>query len=400
MDNINDTELIQLNTQKDHSDTQFTAEILSSSSSYYSIMEFITKQYIEQNGDVNKLMFSHVEQLKAHNELVYYFPENTKITIDYKGNFVTCEANTISSDHGTNTHVKFLSCLTIVVKTKEVLDNLILDMYKIQKSLTVKSFDVKSQNWRFIGALQSRPEESIVMDKKILSNLFEDIELFCSKESEDDYNKFGQIYKRNYLFFGVPGSGKSSLVNVIANKFKRSIYVLSFDPNLTDNSLIIAMSSINDKNGILLIEDLDCIFQNRDDNNKSNVSFSTLLNVLDGISSPRGLITIVTCNHTNKFDKALLRPGRINMMVEFTRITKQQLVDLLNIHSLNLAKETVNKIYSMCVEKELVTAMISEFLFRYRRKKFSDDEYINLFEKYLEEINPVFTKKTAAGIYG
>lgn len=400
MDDINDTEMIQLNTQKDHNDTQFTAEILSSSPSYYSIMEFITKQYIEQNGDVNKLMFSHVEQLKAHNELVYYFPENTKITIDYKGNFITCEANTISSDHGTNTHVKFLSCLTIVVKTKEVLDNLILDMYKTQKSLSVKSFDVKSQNWRFIGALQSRPEESIVMDKKILSNLFEDIELFCSKESEEEYDRFGQIYKRNYLLYGKPGSGKSSLVNIIANKFKRSIYVLCFDPNLTDNSLMIAISSINDKNAILLVEDLDCIFHNRDDDNKSNVTFSTLLNVFDGVSSPRGLITIVTSNHVEKLDKALLRPGRIDMMVEFGNMTKQQLMDLLNIYTLGLKKETINKIYSLCVEKELVTAMISGFLFRYRREKLLDDEYVKYFEKYLKEIDPVFSKKGPNGIYG
>lgn len=382
---------------------QFTAEILSSSSSYYQIMEFITKQYIEQNAGTNgpnKLMFSHVEQLKAHNELVYYFPENTKITIDYKGDLIECEAKTISSDHGTNNHVKFLSCLTLVLKSKDILDNLILDMYKTQKSLNVKSFDVKSQNWRFIETLQSRPEESIVMDKKILSNLFEDIELFCSKESEEEYDRFGQVYKRNFLLHGVPGSGKSSLVKVIANKFKRSIYTLSFDPSLTDNSLMVAISSINDKNAILLIEDLDCIFQNRDDNNKSNVTFSALLNVLDGISSPKGLIIIITCNHVDKFEKALLRPGRINMMIKFTRITKTQLVDLLKIHSLNLEKEIINKIFTLCVEKDLVTATISEFLFRHRRKKLSDAEYLNLFEEYLEEINPVFVKKTATGMFG
>lgn len=382
-------------------DEQFTAEILSSSSSYYSIMEFITKKYIEQNEtNCSKLMFSHVEQLKAHNELVYYFPENTKITIDYNGDSITCEAKTISSDHGTNNHVKFLSCLTIKVKSKEILDNLILDMYTIQQTLSVKSFNAKTQNWSYVGTLQCRPEESIVMDKKILSNLFKDIELFCSKESEKEYDKFGQTYKRNYLFYGKPGSGKSSLVNVIANKFKRNIYILCFDPNLTDNSLMTAISSINDKNGILLIEDIDCIFQNRDDNNKSNVTFSTLLNVLDGVSSPRGLITIVTSNHVDKLDKALLRPGRVDMMVEFSNMVRQQLIDLLKIYSLDLKKETIDKIYSMSVEKELVTAMISGFLFRYRREKLSDDEYIKLFEQYLKEINPVFQKKIGSGLYG
>ena len=46
------------------------------------------------------------------------------------------------------------------------------------------------------------------------------------------------------------------------------------------------------------------------------VSLSTLLNVLDGLASPEGRLLIMTTNHIECLDPALIRPGRVDMKAE------------------------------------------------------------------------------------
>jgi mitochondrial chaperone BCS1 len=67
---------------------------------------------------------------------------------------------------------------------------------------------------------------------------------------------------------------------------------------------------------IILMEDIDAIFVGRSSVNKnSNVSFSGLLNAIDGIRSQEGRILILTTNHKEKLDPALLRPGRCDLQI-------------------------------------------------------------------------------------
>lgn len=47
------------------------------------------------------------------------------------------------------------------------------------------------------------------------------------------------------------------------------------------------------------------------------VSLSTLLNVLDGLASPEGRVLIMTTNHIERLDPALIRPGRVDTKVKF-----------------------------------------------------------------------------------
>lgn len=60
---------------------------------------------------------------------------------------------------------------------------------------------------------------------------------------------------------------------------------------------------------------------------QSDLSFSGLLNVLDGVSSQEGRILIMTTNHKSALDDALIRPGRVDIDIEFRNsdrsITKQ-----------------------------------------------------------------------------
>ena len=62
------------------------------------------------------------------------------------------------------------------------------------------------------------------------------------------------------------------------------------------------------------------------ENTNGKISLSALLNVIDGVSSSEGRVLIMTTNHIEKLDPALIRPGRVDMKVKF---------DLANTHMLS-----------------------------------------------------------------
>ena len=57
------------------------------------------------------------------------------------------------------------------------------------------------------------------------------------------------------------------------------------------------------------------------DNNDDNNNLSFFLNILDGINECPGRIIIMTTNYPKLLDKALIRPGRIDLICEFTKCT-------------------------------------------------------------------------------
>ena len=77
---------------------------------------------------------------------------------------------------------------------------------------------------------------------------------------------------------------------------------------------------------IILLEDIDALFVERHSVDRNSgghhrggrVSFSGLLNALDGVRSQEGRISFMTTNHREKLDPALLRPGRADVHIEFT----------------------------------------------------------------------------------
>jgi chaperone BCS1 len=67
-----------------------------------------------------------------------------------------------------------------------------------------------------------------------------------------------------------------------------------------------------------------------DTNNESSskISLSGLLNVIDGVATHEGRILIMTTNHPEKLDPALIRAGRVDMQISFTYATASQIKSL------------------------------------------------------------------------
>jgi chaperone BCS1 len=91
---------------------------------------------------------------------------------------------------------------------------------------------------------------------------------------------------------------------------------------------------ITPERSIVLLEDIDAAFNRRvqtsEDGYKSAVTFSGLLNALDGVASAEERIIFMTTNHFDKLDPALVRPGRVDVKELLDDATPEQVERLFN----------------------------------------------------------------------
>lgn len=355
---------------------------------YTSTLTYITKIYIEQNKKINCLNLQvHNIDGKNEDEVKYRIPEEIEITIKYEGIDIICKNMKTSRDHGSPFGIVREHTLCLNCKSSDIIEKLIIKAYhdyNIYHDMTIHIYDVNANSWKRIGYVHKRKSETVIMDNNIKVDLLNDIDDFI--KSKEDYEYFGQQYKRNYLFHGNPGTGKTSLVSVIATILKRNIYIINFSKEITDTALITSIANINNNDAILLLEDIDCVCRNRNEINAS-INFSTLLNILDGVNKPSGLITILTTNHIDKLDKALIRPGRIDKKIAFTTITNEQITKLLELYKIDISTNIINDLYKKSKSNNLTTSSLSEFLFRHRKcNTLNNDNILNYFVTYINEI--------------
>ena len=171
------------------------------------------------------------------------------------------------------------------------------------------------QDWRPFGQpRRRRPLNSVVLSEGISSHLLADLKDFLANEKW--YQSRGIPYRRGYLLDGPPGGGKSSFVQALASELGYNICVLSLSEGwLTDDRFNHLLNSLPERS-FLLLEDIDATGPARDDKSTENVggrlSFSGLLNALDGVTSAEERIIFMTTNHRERLDPALIRPGRVD----------------------------------------------------------------------------------------
>jgi len=368
---------------------RFTLLVSSTNTNFYDINRYIGKLYTEQyigTSEFSDLRLCEIEKNRKNTKIHYIIPYNKIINIQFNDNIISCKLYKVSNEHGTSFGVVYLSELSLTADSESILEEFLNVSVETEKKLSIYHYNSKDEYWKRFGTIQNRDEKTLIIDIIVKDTLINDVDSFI--KSEKDYIKYGIPYKRNYLFYGKPGTGKTSLAKILANKTHRSIYIISFDNHLTDNGLFNAVNNIKNDNSILLLEDIDCIFQSRTQNlSNSSISFSSLLNVLDGISSSYGLITIITTNYANKLDSALIRPGRVDMMIKFSTISKEQINGLLNLYECKYSSKNINQICKICKNKQLTASTLSGFLFRNRHNNLDDTNIIKVFNEYLDEIS-------------
>jgi len=185
--------------------------------------------------------------------------------------------------------------------------------------------------WEKALSKKPRPLESVILDEDLAEGLVEDAREFLG--ASEWYASVGIPYRRGYLLHGPPGCGKTSFCQALAGELKLDVCMLTLaNKNLDDNGLAENLREAP-SNAIVLLEDVDAVFVDRavqTGANNDGVTFSGLLNAIDGVASQEGRLFFMTTNHLDKLDPALVRPGRCDVKVELRKASHKQATQLFD----------------------------------------------------------------------
>ena len=179
-------------------------------------------------------------------------------------------------------------------------------------------------HWDIHSVRNKRPWETISFAGDTGKDLLNDLKIYLN--SKEEYERLGIQWKRGYLLHDAPGNGKSSTIFALASYLELPLYVLHLSSMSGDQQMMGLISNVPG-NSILAIEDIDSAFDGRESSN-DKISFSTFLNLFDGVISKDGQIVFITTNKYESLDKALIRPGRIDKIVEFGPADSDQIAHM------------------------------------------------------------------------
>jgi len=271
-------------------------------------------------------------------------------------------------------------------KILEQFINMSIDEYKEERLDNIKTqhifiFDnIKEENSKPI--YQEFPFETtknfdnMYFDEK--QDVLNRIDYFI--KNKDEYKRLGIPYTFGLLLHGIPGTSKTGFVKALAKYTKRHCIILP-TKKITNIDILKRIFLDEEINGIqisnekrlYIFEDIDCgswkdivksrIYHkdNKDNadqttsdvfaevinklavskdendektkhnslkNEKNIVTLGDFLELLDGIIEINGRMLVMTTNHPEMLDPALIRPGRIDIMLEFKKLSKQNIYDM------------------------------------------------------------------------
>jgi len=255
-----------------------------------------------------------------------------------------------------------------------------IDIEKLEKQRKV--------NWKAIECVSNKTSANNIVSADIQKHFYDDVNHFV--ESEASYNRRGIAYRRGYMITGIPGSGKSTLWESIANEHRWPVFRMDMSV-LGDNSEVIGLlNSINDyiatgQKHILLLEDLDrsVIFRRWRDG--TQITDDAVLNMIESRGA-HGRIILITGNDRERMRNtdvgdAMFRSGRVDRDIKLNYCTIPQIEGILRLYfeyedpmELDPEIETtvadLNKIVQLKQSVESIVAFLNKY------KKLNGGDYI------------------------
>jgi len=222
------------------------------------------------------------------------------------------------------------------------------------------------------------------------------------------YDEKGIPYTLGILLSGPPGTGKTSTIKCIANETNRHIFNINLNNDITKKQLenlffnenvMISSQGQNGRNvsgqicipleqRIYVLEDIDCqsnlvLERNLETENPTSseaVDLSFLLNLLDGVLENPGRIVIMTSNYPERLDRALVRPGRIDVIAKFEYCSHKTIMDMIEFFYDRKLNETEKNHVMALNEYTITPAELSKIMFE------NFGNYQNVFQQLGEHV--------------
>jgi chaperone BCS1 len=250
----------------------------------------------------------------------------------------------------------------------QLLRELALEAFQAARSADdsgIRVHAIKWEGWSRVATKAPRPANSVVMPEGVFEVLAEDLRTF--RAARDWYGEMGIPWKRGYLLYGPPGNGKSSLVLALATLIGAQLYYLNLaNAEVSDESLPGLLAEVPG-GSIVLIEEVDTLFEQREAKRvDTKLTFGGLLNALDGPTSQEGLVVVMTTNHLERLDPALVRPGRADLRIYLGHATPEQARRLFRRFYPEAPEGLTHQAGERLAAGEVSMASLQEHFLRYR----------------------------------
>ncbi|PIG90368.1 hypothetical protein AARAC_011767 [Aspergillus arachidicola] len=296
----------------------------------------------EHNSDYEDVDATHRNNLRK----VHFTPATGTHSFRYKDRWFTIRRQPYSTTANTSWLMNAEKIyLSHIGWNANVIKNLLLDAqrdFAKRDSNRIIIYRGESRpgtsNWDRCASRAARQLSSVILDKVQKDRIVKDVDEYLSQSTRSWYKRNGIPYRRGYLLQGPPGTGKTSLCVALAGRFKMNIYLLSL--NSLDELSFSTLFRKVPEGSIILLEDIDRagVTQKRSVSRQEGpvseseesrqipfskgISLSALLNEIDGVAAKENRILVMTTNHAEHLDPALLRPGRVDMTLTFSLANK------------------------------------------------------------------------------